>query len=177
MTVLFRSSVRFCPYHKPPESDTDFADKVEKGGATKLNLWLFSFVTRDLVMVFLVKAGPTWVLLVVPKLFFESSLKRCEKDNTILCAFAVIITCETQKCRKKMLCFFEFKSVTNHDRQKRFSQNGRRRDDLQKVANSWPVAPRSYIFAMAVVWDDRWKCDPELRSLCLGLVMYWDFGR
>ena len=47
------------------------------------------------------------------------------KKITLLCAFAVMITFETQKCRKKTLCFSEFKSVTNRDEQKRFSQNKR----------------------------------------------------
>ena len=71
-----------------------------------------------------------------------------------LCTFAVLITFETQKCRKQTLSFVEFNSVTNRDRQKRFSQNERRRDDPQKVAHSWPVERCSYMSAMAVVRDD-----------------------
>ena len=123
---------------------------MEKGRATKLNLWLLFFVTRNLVMVFLVNAGPNWGLLVVPQLFCLKALwKDVKKENTILCAFAVMIEFETQKCRKKTFCFFEFKSETNRDRQKRFSQNERRRHNLQKVANSSSLGRRSYMFAMA----------------------------
>ena len=52
------ASSNFSPYDKPPQSDTDFADEREKGRATKKNLRLFSFATRDLDIVFQVKPGP-----------------------------------------------------------------------------------------------------------------------
>ena len=52
----------------------------------------------------------------------------------LLCAYAVVITLETQKCRKRAPRFVEFNFFINCDRQKRFSQNQRRRADLQNAA-------------------------------------------
>ena len=49
-----------------------------------------------------------------------------------LCACAVVITLETQKCRKKAPRFVEFNFFTNRNRRKRFSQNEKRRADLKK---------------------------------------------
>ena len=44
-----------------------------------------------------------------------------------LCACAVVITLETQKCRKRAPRSVEFNFFINCDRHKRFSQNERRR--------------------------------------------------
>ena len=48
----------------------------------------------------------------------------------LLCACAVVITLETQKCRKRAPRSVEFNFFIICDRQKRFSQNDRRRADL-----------------------------------------------
>ena len=50
----------------------------------------------------------------------------------LLCAYAVVIALETQKCRKRAPRSVEFNFFINCDRQKRFSQNERGRADLQK---------------------------------------------
>ena len=44
---------------------------------------------------------------------------------------------ETQNCRKKSPRFDEFSFLTNCNRQKRFSQNERRRADLQNLASNF----------------------------------------
>ena len=44
----------------------------------------------------------------------------------LLCTCAVVITLETQKCRKRAPRSVEFNFFINYDRQKRFSQNERR---------------------------------------------------
>ena len=69
------------------------------------------------------------------------------KMTPLLCACAVVITFETQKCRKKAPCFVEFNFLTTHNRRKRFSQNERRRADLQIVA------PKFLIFAWGLSYD------------------------
>ena len=57
------------------------------------------------------------------------------KMTPLLCACAVVITLETQKCRKKAPRSVEFNFFTSCDRQKWFSRNERRRADLQKLAS------------------------------------------
>ena len=57
----------------------------------------------------------------------------------LLCACAVVITLETQKCRKRASRSVEFNFFNNCDRQKRFSQNERRRADLQNVASDFLI--------------------------------------
>ena len=65
----------------------------------------------------------------------------------LLCACAVVITLETQKCRKRAPRSVEFNFFNNCDSQKRFSQTERRRADLQKVASDF------LIFALALRYD------------------------
>ena len=65
----------------------------------------------------------------------------------LLCACAVVITLETQKCRKRAPRSVEFNFFINCDRQKRFSQNERRRADLQKGASDF------LIFAWGLSYD------------------------
>ena len=65
----------------------------------------------------------------------------------LLCACAVVITLETQKCRKRAPRSVEFNFFNNCDRQKRFSQNERRRADLQNVASDF------LIFALGLSYD------------------------
>ena len=55
----------------------------------------------------------------------------------LLCACAVVITLETQKCRKRAPRSVEFNFFNNCDRQKRFSQTERRRVDLQSLASDF----------------------------------------
>ena len=57
----------------------------------------------------------------------------------LLCACAVVITLETKKCRKRATRSVEFNFFINCDRQKGFSQNERRRVDLQKVASEFLI--------------------------------------
>ena len=57
----------------------------------------------------------------------------------LLCACEVVITLETQKCRKRASPSVEFNFFINCDRQKRFSQNERRRADLRNVASDFLI--------------------------------------
>ena len=63
------------------------------------------------------------------------------KMTPLLCACAVVITLETQKCRKRAPRSVEFNFFINCDRHKRFSQNERRRTDLQNVASDFLILP------------------------------------
>ena len=63
----------------------------------------------------------------------------------LLCACAVVITLETQKCRKRAPRSVEF--FNKCDRKKRFSQNERGRADLQKIASDF------LIFAWGLSYD------------------------
>ena len=77
----------------------------------------------------------------------------------LLCACAVVITLETQKCRKRAPCSVEFNFFNNCDRQKRFSQIERRRADLQNVASdflifAWGLRPCAF-FSMFLVTRPR----------------------
>ena len=65
----------------------------------------------------------------------------------LLCACAVVITLETQKCRKRAPRSVEFNFFIICDRHKRFSQNERRRADLQNVASDF------LIFAWGLSYD------------------------
>ena len=63
----------------------------------------------------------------------------------LLCACAVVITLETQKCRKRAPRSVEFNFFNNCDRHKRFSQIERRRADLQNVASDFLILPRDLV--------------------------------
>ena len=65
----------------------------------------------------------------------------------LLCACAVAITLETQKRQKRAPRSVEFNFFINCDRHKRFSQNERRRVDLQNVASDF------LIFAFGLSYD------------------------
>ena len=67
----------------------------------------------------------------------------------LLCACAVVITLETQKCRKWAPCSVEFNFFINCDRQKRFSQN-ERRTDLQKVASDFLIFAKGLSYDLSV---------------------------
>ena len=71
---------------------------------------------------------------------FESSWTKW-KMTPLLCAFAVVITLETQKCQKGAPCSVEFNFFIKCNRQKRFPQNERRRADLQNPASDFQFLP------------------------------------
>ena len=61
----------------------------------------------------------------------------------LLCACAVVITLEKQKCRKRARRSIEFNFFINCDKHKRFSQNERRRADL--LASDFLFLPRDLV--------------------------------
>ena len=65
----------------------------------------------------------------------------------LLCACAVMITLEAQKCRKRAPLSVEFNFFISCDRHKRFLQNERRRADVQKLASDF------FIFAQGLSYD------------------------
>ena len=65
----------------------------------------------------------------------------------LLCARAVVITLETQKCRKRAPHSVEFNFFINCDRRKRFSQKVRRRVDVQNFASEF------LMFALGLSYD------------------------
>ena len=80
--------------------------------------------------------------------FCLKALGKKWKMTPLLCACAVVITLETQKCRKRAPHSVEFNFFINCDRHKRFSQNERRGADLQKVASHF------LIFAQGLCWEN-----------------------
>ena len=62
---------------------------------------------------------------------------KTELKTPHLCACAVVITLETQKCRKKAPSSVEFNFFMNRNRRKRFLQNERRRANLQNLASKF----------------------------------------
>ena len=71
--------------------------------------------------------------------FCLKALGKKWKLTPLLCACAVVITLETQKCRKRAPRSVEFNFFINCDRHKRFSQNERRGVDLQNVASDFLI--------------------------------------
>ena len=69
------------------------------------------------------------------------------KTTPLLCVCAVVITLETKKGWKEALCFVEFIFFMNRNGQKRFSQNEKRRADLQTSASIF------FIFACGLSYD------------------------
>ena len=78
------------------------------------------------------------------------------KNDTILCACAVVITLETQKCRKRAPRSVEFNFFINCDRQKRFLQNERRirRADLQNLASDFLIFAKELSYDLTKFSDD-----------------------
>ena len=91
----------------------------------------------------IVWAGPHWGyfshLCSLLLNFFWKVLENMKKMTPLLCACAVMITLETQKCRKRAPRFVEFNLFTNRHRWKRFSPNERRRANLQNVASKFLI--------------------------------------
>ena len=69
------------------------------------------------------------------------------KYDTAFVRMRSVITLETIKCQKRAPRSVEFNFFINCDRQKRFSQNERRRVDLQKNASDF------LIFAWGLRYD------------------------
>ena len=72
----------------------------------------------------------------------------------LLCACAVVITLETQKCRKRAPRSVEFNFFNSCDRQKRFSQNERRRADLQNFASDFLIFAQGLSYELSKFSDD-----------------------
>ena len=68
----------------------------------------------------------------------------------LLCACAVVITLEMQKCLKLAPRSVDYNFFINCNRQKRFSQNERRRADLQNVASDFLIFAKD-IFVVSSV--------------------------
>ena len=103
--------------------------KTFKAGPPPLEAILVIFGRRALIFFCLKALGKKW------------------KMTPLLCACAVVITLETQKCRKRAPRSVELNFFNNCDRQKQFSQNERRRADLQKIASDF------LIFAWGLSYD------------------------
>ena len=71
--------------------------------------------------------------------FGSKALGKIWKMTPIFCACAVVITLEMQKCRKRAPRSVKFNIFINCGRQKRFSQNERRRADLQNAASKFLI--------------------------------------
>ena len=69
--------------------------------------------------------------------FCLKALWKIWKMKPLLCACAVVITLKTQKCRKRAPRSVKFNVFINCDTQKRFSQNERKRADVQNVASDF----------------------------------------
>ena len=72
----------------------------------------------------------------------------------LLCACAVVITLETQKCRKRAPRSVEFNFFINCERQKRFSQNERRRAALQNAASDFLIFAEGLSYDLSKFTDD-----------------------
>ena len=72
----------------------------------------------------------------------------------LLCACAVVITLETQKCRKRAPRSVEFNFFNNCDRQKRFSQTEGRRADLQNLASDLLIFAKALSYDLSKFSDD-----------------------
>ena len=70
----------------------------------------------------------------------------------LLCACALVITLETQKCRKRAPRSVEFNFFIICDRHKQFSQNERRRVDL--VASDFLILPGDFSYDLSKFSDD-----------------------
>ena len=74
--------------------------------------------------------------------------------TSLSCACAVVITLETQKCRKRAPRSVEFNFFINCDRLKQFSQNERRRVDLQNVASDFLIFAKGLSYDLSKFSDD-----------------------
>ena len=72
----------------------------------------------------------------------------------LLCACAVVITLEPQKCQKRAPRSVEFIFFSNCDRHKRFSQKERRRADLQNFASDFLNFAKGVSYDLSKFSDD-----------------------
>ena len=72
----------------------------------------------------------------------------------LLCACAVVIILETQKCRKRAPRSVEFNFFISCDSHKRFSLNERRRVDLQNVASDFLIFASGLSYDLSKFSDD-----------------------
>ena len=82
----------------------------------------------------------------------------------LLCACAVVITLETEKCRKRAPRSVEFNFFVNCDRHKRFSQNERRRIDLQNVASDFLIFACGLSYDLSKFSDDFYPVFSTLKD-------------
>ena len=100
-----------------------------------------------------------WAILVIfgrraLNFFCLKALGKMWKMTPLLCACAVVITLETQKCRKRAPRSVEFNFFINCHRQKRFSQNERRRADLQNAASHFLIFAQGLSYEFSMFCDD-----------------------
>ena len=86
--------------------------------------------------------------------FCLKALGKKWKLTPLLCACAVVITLETQKCRKRAPRSVEFHFFINCDRLKQFSQNERRRADLQNLASDFLIFALGFSYDLSKFSDD-----------------------
>ena len=101
--------------------------------APRNRLSLYRFLFRSLLEAILVTFGRRALIFL---LLFESSWKNMKNDTT-LCAWTVVITLETKNVEKRHLTPSNLTFLTNCDRRKGFSQNKRRRADLQNGTSAF----------------------------------------
>ena len=86
--------------------------------------------------------------------FCVKALGKIWKMAPLLRACAVMITLETLKCQKRAPRSIEFNFFINSDRQKRFSQNERRRADLQNLASDFLIFAPGLSYDLSKFSDD-----------------------
>ena len=134
-------------------------------------------------------------------IFCLKALGKKGKMMPLWCACAVVITLETQKCRKRAPRSVKSNFFINCDRHKRFSQNERRRIDLQDLASdflifalgqlcietlckraSWPTFLSNFVMKFyrrclstsSIPWCKKVENDQKLKSK--GTPLIWVFG-
>ena len=86
--------------------------------------------------------------------FCLKALGKIWRMTPLLCACAGVITLEMQKCRIWAPRSVELNFFILCDRQKRFSQNDRRRVDLQKIASDFLIFAQGLSYGLSKFSDD-----------------------
>ena len=76
------------------------------------------------------------------------------KNDTTFVRMCMVITLETQKCRKRAPRSVEFNFFINCNRRKRFSQDERRRVDLQNDASDFLIFAKGLSYDLSKFSDD-----------------------
>ena len=131
--------------HPSLAHETNDLEKLHHSNFVRVRyvFWKAEYLRQDPLEAILVIFGRRALIF----FFCLKALRKKWKMTPLLCACAVVITLETKKCRKRAPRSVEFNFFNNYDRQKRFSQNERRRADLQKVASDF------LIFAWGLSYD------------------------